>query len=263
MAATMSPYFTTDADLTLMGQDEMLGQYFPPFSYQSPQAPLYSTSHSQSIPQQIPLDDRFGKMSYSQPQSYRPLAAPQYSHPSFWPSPPMSVDGQLPFPAHSSPRFAHSRGSSMDHSTPLSHSFDSRSSRSPSFASAAFTSAAGSVRSNLSRSTSPTSADLRAYGYLNKQGTWTCSYPGCTSRAVFTRGCDLRKHHKRHTKSFFCSHEGCPQATGGGFSSKKDLARHEAKHNPGVLCEWKGCDRVFSRVDNMVRLPQPVINEPH
>ncbi|KAF1988381.1 hypothetical protein K402DRAFT_329160 [Aulographum hederae CBS 113979] len=103
----------------------------------------------------------------------------------------------------------------------------------------------------MSRSASPSAADLRAYGYLNDQGTWTCAYPGCTSRAIFTRGCDLRKHHKRHTKSFFCHHQGCPQATGGGFSSKKDLARHEAKHNPGVLCEWKGCERVFSRVDNM------------
>ncbi|KAF2838548.1 hypothetical protein M501DRAFT_914815, partial [Patellaria atrata CBS 101060] len=102
-----------------------------------------------------------------------------------------------------------------------------------------------------SRSVSPGSADLRAYGNPNKQGTWTCAYPGCTSRAVFTRGCDLRKHHKRHTKSFFCQYEGCPQSTGGGFSSKKDLARHEAKHNPEVSCTWEGCDRVFSRVDNM------------
>ena len=110
---------------------------------------------------------------------------------------------------------------------------------------------------SLSRSTSPNAADLRAYGHLNKNGTWTCSFPGCTSKAVFTRGCDLRKHHKRHTKSFFCRHQGCPQATGGGFSSKKDLARHEAKHDPHVLCEWQGCERVFSRVDNMVSFLLP------
>ena len=104
------------------------------------------------------------------------------------------------------------------------------------------------------RSLSPgaTSPDLRAYGFPNANGTWSCAFPGCTSRAVFTRGCDLRKHHKRHTKSFFCRHEGCPQAVGGGFSSRKDLARHEAKHNPGVLCEWDSCGRIFSRVDNMV-----------
>ena len=95
---------------------------------------------------------------------------------------------------------------------------------------------------------------MSQFGYLNAHGTWNCNYPGCTSRAVFTRGCDLRKHHKRHTKSFFCRYPGCSQSTGGGFSSKKDLARHEAKHNPGVVCEWDGCDRIFSRVDNMVSL---------
>ncbi|KAF2664229.1 hypothetical protein BT63DRAFT_460530 [Microthyrium microscopicum] len=101
------------------------------------------------------------------------------------------------------------------------------------------------------RAESPGHADLNMYGFMNPEGTWSCAYPGCTSRAVFTRGCDLRKHHKRHTKSFFCRYPGCSQASGGGFSSKKDLARHEAKHNPGVVCEWGGCDRIFSRVDNM------------
>ena len=105
---------------------------------------------------------------------------------------------------------------------------------------------------SLSRSLFPSSPDLRSYGFLNKNGTWSCNYPGCTSRAVLKSRCDLRKHLKRHMKLFFCRHEGCPQATGGGFSTKKDLARHEAKHNPGVLCDWDGCDRVFSRVDNMV-----------
>jgi hypothetical protein len=102
---------------------------------------------------------------------------------------------------------------------------------------------------------------MSQYGYLNSQGTWSCNYPGCTSRAVFTRGCDLRKHHKRHTKSFFCRFPGCSQSTGGGFSSKKDLARHEAKHNPGVICEWDGCDRIFSRVDNMVCFPPQTIHD--
>jgi hypothetical protein len=104
------------------------------------------------------------------------------------------------------------------------------------------------------RAQSPGHADLKLYGFMNPEGTWSCAYPGCTSRAVFTRGCDLRKHHKRHTKSFFCRYPGCTQASGGGFSSKKDLARHEAKHNPEVVCEWTGCGRIFSRVDNMVSL---------
>ncbi|KAF2096547.1 hypothetical protein NA57DRAFT_78151 [Rhizodiscina lignyota] len=105
--------------------------------------------------------------------------------------------------------------------------------------------------SGTSSSSSPAPLDLRAYGSPRPDGSWTCAFPGCTSRAVFTRGCDLRKHHKRHLKSFFCHHEGCPQAQGGGFSSKKDLLRHEAKHNPGVPCDWQSCGRVFSRVDNM------------
>lgn len=99
---------------------------------------------------------------------------------------------------------------------------------------------------------------------------WRCAFPGCTSRATFTRGCDLRKHYNRHSKHLFCRVKGCPQSEAaasarakssdqpltGGFSSKKDRARHEAKHNPGIMCEWRGpdgeeCGRVFSRMDNM------------
>ena len=103
-----------------------------------------------------------------------------------------------------------------------------------------------------SRSATPHPPDLSSYGTLNTdQQTWTCAYPGCASRAIFARPCDLRKHFRRHRKHFFCRHEGCPQAAQGGFSSKKDRARHEAKHNPGVECEWEGCERIFSRVDNM------------
>lgn len=103
-----------------------------------------------------------------------------------------------------------------------------------------------------SRSSSPNPADLHNYGTLNNDNrTWRCAYPGCNSKAMFVRPCDLRKHFNRHSKSFFCRHEECPQSMGGGFSSKKDRTRHEAKHNPGVKCEWEGCERIFSRVDNM------------
>ena len=106
--------------------------------------------------------------------------------------------------------------------------------------------------SSISRSHSPRATDLDNYGFLNSdQQTWRCAYPGCSSKARFSRACDLRKHFNRHSKNFFCRHDGCPQATEGGFSSKKDRARHEAKHNPGVACEWEGCERIFSRVDNM------------
>ncbi|MCJ1283748.1 hypothetical protein MMC26_003079 [Xylographa opegraphella] len=104
-----------------------------------------------------------------------------------------------------------------------------------------------------SRSTSPHTHDLNNYGFLNSdQRSWRCAYPGCASKAVFVRPCDLRKHFNRHSKSYHCRYDGCAQATEGGFSSKKDRARHEAKHNPGVPCEWEGCERIFSRRDNML-----------
>lgn len=110
----------------------------------------------------------------------------------------------------------------------------------------------GQSRPIMSRSPSPNTADLYNYGTLNTDNrTWRCAYPGCHSKAIFVRPCDLRKHFHRHNKSFFCRHEGCPQAREGGFSSKKDRARHESKHNPGIPCEWEGCERIFSRVDNM------------
>lgn len=107
--------------------------------------------------------------------------------------------------------------------------------------------------SQPSRSSSPGNpADLQNFGFPLSDGrSWRCAYPGCTSQAVFTRGCDLRKHFRRHTKSLFCRFEGCPQTAQPGFSSKKDRDRHEAKHAPGVSCEWEGCERLFSRVDNM------------
>ena len=140
-----------------------------------------------------------------------------------------------------------------------------------------FASSVFPIHSTPGSSASSSSTSLLAYGIPVPQAgtqspqTWRCAYPGCTSRALFTRGCDLRKHFNRHSKHLFCRVEGCPQSAassakdldgrrgsnfGGGFSSKKDRARHEAKHNPGIRCEWRGpegedCGRVFSRMDNM------------
>ena len=112
--------------------------------------------------------------------------------------------------------------------------------------------ASSGVGASTSRSVSPNPADLHNFGILLSDGkTWRCGYPGCTSQAKFTRGCDLRKHFKRHTKSLFCRHDNCPQSREGGFSSKKDRDRHESSHKPGVLCSHTGCERRFSRVDNM------------
>ncbi|KAJ5824642.1 hypothetical protein N7447_006982 [Penicillium robsamsonii] len=98
---------------------------------------------------------------------------------------------------------------------------------------------------------SSNAGDLSNYGIPAGDGTWRCAHPGCSSKSLFHRGCDLRKHFNRHRKYLFCRYEGCPQSAKNGFSSKKDRARHEAKHNPGVFCEWEGCGKVFSRVDNM------------
>ncbi|PYH50021.1 putative C2H2 transcription factor [Aspergillus saccharolyticus JOP 1030-1] len=113
-----------------------------------------------------------------------------------------------------------------------------------------------SISSSPPRSEHPSNShhphrDLTNYGIPNPDGTWRCAFPGCSSQALFRRGCDLRKHYNRHRKHLFCRYEGCPQAVRGGFSSKKDRDRHEAKHNPEIPCEWEGCRRVFSRMDNM------------
>ncbi|KAL8905877.1 MAG: hypothetical protein Q9207_002354 [Kuettlingeria erythrocarpa] len=110
---------------------------------------------------------------------------------------------------------------------------------------------AGESSSQLSRASSPGNpADLQNFGYsLGDGASWKCAYPGCSSQAVFTRGCDLRKHYRRHSKTFFCRVERCTAE--GGFSSRKDRDRHEASHRPEIPCEWRGCDKMFSRVDNM------------
>ena len=88
-----------------------------------------------------------------------------------------------------------------------------------------------------SRSVSPNPADLHNFGLPLPDGkSWRCAYPTCTSQAKFTRGCDLRKHYRRHTKSLFCRHEDCPQSKEGGFSSRKDRDRHESKVLPAYSC---------------------------
>lgn len=110
---------------------------------------------------------------------------------------------------------------------------------------------AGDSSSHVSRASSPGNpADLQNFGYSLGDGTsWKCAYPGCSSQATFTRGCDLRKHYRRHSKTFFCRVERCTAE--GGFSSRKDRDRHEASHRPDIPCEWRGCSKMFSRVDNM------------
>lgn len=171
--------------------------------------------------------------------------------------------------------------SSLTHQSPAAPSttsFDDASSRSVSPVEDAHSSRRASLLPHRSSSSS-----LHAYGIPIRSAdtssvqAWRCAFPNCTSRAVFTRGCDLRKHYNRHSKHLFCRVDGCPQseaacvrvaqeqaiqagadasdpsklAVSGGFSSKKDRARHEAKHAPSIRCEFPDCGRVFSRMDNM------------
>lgn len=251
-------FFSTEAELALMAPDDGMGHFYPSSTCQSPPSIMYSPPlHHMTHRPQTTMPGNGGM--YTPPQEFRPIMDSPYP-PHMWSSQPQSMS-MAPAPSYSYPPFT-----AMTSPPTLTHAHDTtllpqypvtRPSRSHSTSSSVGHGFASSVISErspppLSRSISPSSPDLRAYGIPNKNGTWRCGYSGCTSRAVFTRGCDLRKHHKRHTKSFFCRHGDCPQSHGGGFSSKKDLARHEAKHNPGVLCDWEGCDRVFSRVDNMV-----------
>lgn len=84
-----------------------------------------------------------------------------------------------------------------------------------------FSNAPWSGAPDESRSPSPHPSDLHNYGIPLPDGqSWRCKYPGCNSEARFTRGCDLRKHYKRHTKSLFCRRDDCQHQ--GGFSSNKD-----------------------------------------
>ena len=196
------------------------------------------------------------------PQTVTPMFS-FTSQPEYLTTPTHSNSYPQPQPRQPSHRYSHSSVSSLSRSS-----------------SPALTNS--SIAPTLSNSSlSSGSNSLHSYGIPvhsslpSAPQSWRCAYPGCTSRALFTRGCDLRKHFNRHSKHLYCRIEGCPQSEvsarrlsidargrsgsvsgGGGFSSKKDRARHEAKHNPGIRCEWRGendeeCERVFSRVDNM------------
>ena len=243
-----------------MLQDDTFAYLFPTSTSQSPSSIMYSPPlHLLSQPHALSQPDM---MTYAASPEYLPmLGLPEPEHDfQYWPSEPSSLPEIHPTYSTYPPLTEMNLTNNMHGFAPDStfyspdRLYPTRLSRSHSASSqmGLGVPSMNHSRPRYARSVSPSAPDLRAYGFPNNNGTWSCAYPGCTSRAVFTRGCDLRKHHKRHTKSFFCRHEGCPQSIGGGFSSKKDLARHEARHNPGVACDWDGCDRVFSRVDNMV-----------
>lgn len=230
------------------------------YGYPSPYTshPQYPQHHQQQMQQQ-PQYQQSSQYQLSQPHVYEATTTPDMVTPTVPSNHPYDTQVVTPFPPYPeavsfSPRVT-SAGPSSAATGYLSPSEPepTRSSRSTSVASNNSSETQSYSRSDASaRSISPSLSEMQQWGFQNEGGRWTCKYPGCSSKVLFTRGCDLRKHYRRHAKTLFCRIEGCPQATMGGFSSKKDRARHEAKHNPGVVCSWEGCGRVFSRVDNMV-----------
>lgn len=211
--SAMSGFLSSEAERALMGEEEEARRLFysDPLNYPPPP----------------------GHPAY-QGQQQVPVVPSQRWPPGYSPGPSNPPVGEHPFPAiqpspYAAEPYSTSSWSSLRPDDPED------------------------ISSPVSRASSPGNpSDLQNFGYpLNDGVSWKCAYPGCSSQSVFTRGCDLRKHFRRHSKTLFCRHQGCPAATEGGFSSRKDRDRHEAKHRPDIPCEWGGCDRVFSRVDNM------------
>jgi hypothetical protein len=242
---------------------------YPPVSQQTAWLPFTTTyaqpamaNYENSASQYPPFETTMG-------QSYANIIPPT----------PQDIT-QATFDFNSVPRLA-SNGHHLSASPAFSHQSSQHSSLtslsrspSPTLYSMTTTSTAAPSRSTLRSNSTSSNSSLHSYGIpvadpaSAPQPAWRCAYPGCTSKATFTRGCDLRKHYNRHSKHLFCRVDGCPQSQSaaasrstdgtlsGGFSSKKDRARHEAKHNPGIKCEWTGphgeeCGRIFSRMDNM------------
>lgn len=231
---------------------------------QPPHPPQQSAAEQLMLPLVLPAPMHHPppQTFYPPPQFQQPYGyAPPQIHPWATPIVP-SNDPHRPQDIVSSPPYTESMTWSPELPVAGPSSSTSLYYLSPDLAEGTRSSRAASLTSNTSSvspsdvsetNASPKASEMARWGHLNTNGTWSCAYPGCYSRSTFSRGCDLRKHYKRHTKTLFCRHKGCPQATEGGFSSKKDRARHEAKHNPAIACEFPGCGRMFSRMDNMVR----------
>ncbi|KAI9817777.1 MAG: hypothetical protein M1827_000896 [Pycnora praestabilis] len=228
----MSGFFSSEAEMALIGEEEDLEQLFPPSSGAQSSA---STSRADSQAQPSP--------SYPIPES-------SYAPHQYWTSLPQAQQSITIHAPYSTLATIPSYNEAATDQGYISTSGNTYLGGSSSY----------DARSDISQSGSPDPADVYNYGRLNSRGTWDCAYPGCTSRVTFTRACDLRKHYKRHSKFLFCRYDGCPQSTEGGFSSKKDRDRHEEKHNPRIPCEWPDCGRVFSRADNMVWPPTLAIS---
>jgi hypothetical protein len=294
-------YFPAPDDMTFQTDEEAMEhfflpnmsgvRYYPVSISMAPQQMFYSSaepysSYAQQHWQGLPV---FGhQAANSSVEQVAPFTFPSFDLPAYGsggsfipPTPQSPYPFQVASPqqqeGYLSPRGLQSNRPSIQYSHSRSASSISRSST-PNLDPAQASRAPSNYSADSNAESSSSSSALLAYGVpVSQPGmgalqTWRCAYPDCTSRALFTRGCDLRKHFNRHSKNLFCRVEGCPQSEacaagdlngrrgslsgGRGFSSKKDRARHEAKHNPGIRCEWRGsegekCGRLFSRMDNM------------
>lgn len=288
-------YFPPHDDVTFQTDEEAMDHfflpptsndgYYPASSSMASQPMFYSSAepYSNYGQQQWQCLPMYGQQTVSSSVEEMPRSAfSTFDMPAYGPGggfiPPTP---QSPFPFQTTSQRLRSNARTIHYNHSRSASSISRSCT-PSLDPAQPSSAPSTYSADSNAESSSASSSLLAYGVpvpqsrLSGTQTWRCAYPGCTSRALFTRGCDLRKHFNRHSKHLFCRVEGCPQSEAGalakssgrrgsvsgggggasGFSSKKDRARHEAKHNPGIRCEWRGpegeeCGRVFSRMDNM------------
>ena len=213
----MSGFLSPDAEAALLGEDD--ARRFFSQGRSRHVSPAASMSASTSYPEQQWPSSGYPSMSYPASQaSYPTYGAPsQYMS---WPTSSLAPLHESQFaPASYAPNLT-----PVVPSTPYGHE-QWPNAPWPALHPDDYQNDASSTHS---RSVSPNPADLHNFGILLADGkSWKCAFPDCTSQARFTRGCDLRKHYRRHKKSLFCRHDDCPQSKVGGFSSKKDRDRHK------------------------------------
>ena len=181
-------FFSSEAELALMAPDDGMGHLYPSSTCQSPPSIMYSPPlHHMAHRPSTTMSGHTAM--YTPPQDYRPVMDSQYPPHALWSTQPSSI----PLPqvtSYSYPSFSGMASPPMlaHDSTLLSQSFGApRPSRSHSTSSSTGRGIPSNVPSEtsppaLSRSLSPSSPDLRSYGIPNKNGTWSCAFPGSTTR---------------------------------------------------------------------------------
>jgi len=84
----------------------------------------------------------------------------------------------------------------------------------------------------------------------------TCTWPGCTSKAVFNNESKYKEHLKNiHTKPLICQEPKCMHKT--PFRNKGDLNRHSTTAHKSARpykCPFNSCEsRPFSRKDKLIQ----------